>query len=107
MINSGLIGLIREKSKVVRAAKNLLKKSYLLFLIFILLLSIISIKANITKIGYSLAENNKTLKKTKLENKLLRTKMSALKSNYRIKKIAESNGMVFPRKKDIKSVKYE
>ena len=87
--------------------KNLLKKSYLLFLIFILLLSIISIKANITKIGYSLAENNKTLKKTKLENKLLRTKMSALKSNYRIKKIAESNGMVFPRKKDIKSVKYE
>ena len=56
--------------------------------------------------GYSLAENNKTLKKTKLENKLLRTRMSALKSNYRIKKIAESNGMVFPRKKDIKSVSF-
>ncbi len=107
MINSGLIGLIREKSRVIKAAKDLFKKSYLLFLIVILLLLIISIKANITKLGYSLAENSKILKKTKLENKLLRTKISALKSNYRIKKIAVSNGMIFPKKKDIKSVKYE
>tara|TARA_B100000945_G_scaffold245043_1_gene201294 strand:- start:2573 stop:2896 length:324 start_codon:yes stop_codon:yes gene_type:complete len=107
MINVNNIGLIRNKSKIYKIIKGIFSKSSYFFIIVALLLLIISTRVYITKIGYELAANNEISKEIKLENKILHSEISKLKSNSRLKKIAQKNKMKFPKKEDIKILIYE
>ena len=107
MINTSNTILIRNKSKIFKFIKKIFNRSSYFILIISLLLGIISTKAYITKIGYELAKNNKIYNKLNLKNKLLKTEISKLKSNSRLKDIATRNNMKFPKNKNIKSVIYE
>ena len=102
MIDVNNIVLIKNKSKIYQIIKSIFSKSSYFFVIVALLLLIISTRAYITKIGYELAVNNEISKEIKLENKILHSEISKLKSNSRLKKEALKNNMKFPKKEDIK-----
>ena len=107
MIDVNNIVLIKNKSKIYQIIKSIFSKSSYFFVIVALLLLIISTRAYITKIGYELAVNNEISKEIKLENKILHSEISKLKSNSRLKKEALKNNIKFPKKEDIKILIYE
>jgi len=107
MIDVNNIVLIKNKSKIYQIIKSIFSKSSYFFVIVALLLLIISTRAYITKIGYELAVNNEISKEIKLENKILHSEISKLKSNSRLKKEALKNNMKIPKKEDIKILIYE
>jgi|TARA_B000000557_G_C20707183_1_gene414225 cell division protein FtsL len=107
MIDVNNISLIRNKSKIFKIVKSACAKSSYFLIIISLLFIIISTKAYITKIGYELAINNNKLQEIRLENKILHTEISKLKSNSRLEEQALKYNMKFPKKGDIKTIIYE
>ena len=101
------ISLIKNKSKIFKIVKSLCK---------IFIFSYYN-KPNYFyhhinqslyyKIGYELAINNNKLQEIRLENKILHTEISKLKSNSRLEEQTLKYNMKFPKKGDIKTIIYE
>ncbi len=101
MINLESITLIRDKSRLINSVKRFGPKLLSVFILIGLLLVLVALKANVTRVGLELADLKEERNTLNIKNQKLKTDKSKLQSHERIKSIALSYGMKFPGQQDL------
>ena len=101
MINLESITLIRDKSRLINSIKRFGPRLLSVFVLIGLLLVLVALKTNVTRVGLELADLKKERDTLNMKNQKLKTDKSKLRSHERIKLIALSHGMKFPGQLDL------